>query len=171
MPTLSDPFFQKSVILLCDYTRDTAFGMVINRPSTIRMGDIILDQNTKLDHLNCPILVGGPVQPEFFWAIHSSDFADVSTTKVDLTISMSSVQEVLAGVSRGDGPETFHLGFGYAGWGPGQLDREIREGAWWVAPLNTDLVLKMPYNQRWEAVLQSIGIDPCTTSFFTTGEA
>ena len=171
MPNLNDPFFQKSVIMLCDYTPETAFGMVINRPSMLQVKDILLDQQGFAGNLSHPILVGGPVQPELLWAIHTPDFSDDSTTKVDPQIYMSSVQEVLKGLSVGEGPAKYHLGSGYAGWGPGQLDNEISEGSWWVADINSNLILDMPYDKRWEWTLRSIGINPQTTSFFTTGEA
>ncbi|MCG8669008.1 MAG: YqgE/AlgH family protein, partial [Pseudomonadales bacterium] len=94
-----------------------------------------------------------------------------TTTEVNSKVHMSSVQEVLRNVSEGNGPERYLLGSGYAGWGPGQLDGELESGAWWIAPMNDDLVLGMPYEDRWEAVLVGLGINPLTTSFFTTGEA
>ncbi|MDJ0841203.1 MAG: YqgE/AlgH family protein [Acidobacteriota bacterium] len=171
MPNLNDPFFQKSVIMLCDYTPETAFGMVINRPSSLQIRDILVDKDAFSGEMDDPILVGGPVQPELLWAIHTPDFSDETTTRVDPTVYMSSVQEVLRSVSSGVGPTKYHLGSGYAGWGPGQLDGEISDGAWWVAPLSADLVLNMPFEDRWTSVLAEIGIDPLTTSFFTTGEA
>ena len=171
MPNLNDPFFQKSVILLCDYTPETAFGMVVNRPSPIKVRDILNEESESSDTLTNPLLVGGPVQPELLWAIHTPDFTDASTTKVHQKLYMSSVQEVLKSVTSGSGPARYHLGLGYAGWGPGQLDGEIQEGAWWVAPMNAELILNMPYDQRWEAVLKSVGIDPLTTSFTRFGEA
>jgi len=171
MPNLNDPFFQKAVILLCDYTPETAFGMIINRPSGLQIKDILVDVEAFSGDLEHPILVGGPVQPELLWAIHSADFNDDTTTQVGSDVHMSSVHEVLEGLSRGTGPRFYHLGSGYAGWGPGQLDGELREGAWWVAPLNDDLILELPYERRWETVLSRIGIDPNTTSFFTPGEA
>jgi len=171
MPNLNDPFFQKSVILLCDYTEDSAYGMIINRPSTIHVRDI-LDADARIKgKLDSPILVGGPVKPEWLWAIHSADFSDETTTKVYPSVYMSSVPEVLKGVTMGEGPAKFHLGSGYAGWGAGQLDGEIKEGAWWVAPMDADLILDMPYDLRWETVLKSLGIDPHMTTFYSPGEA
>ncbi|CAM2066079.1 UPF0301 protein J3U87_20435 [Sulfidibacter corallicola] len=171
MPNLRDPYFQKTVVLLCDYTQESAFGVVINRPSPVKVKDIIADQHVLRSDVNTPILVGGPVQPEFLWAVHSPDFVGKSTTEMDFRIHMSSILEVLNALAEGHGPTTYHLGCGYAGWGPGQLSNEIKEGAWWLTPVDIDLVLKMPYTRRWEAVLANIGINPETTSFFQTGEA
>lgn len=169
LPSLTDPYFQKTVILLCDYTQEHAYGMVINRPSTLKVIDILADPSQFKQNLEGPLMVGGPVSPEFMWALHSQDFLDHSTTKMN-TVSMSSAQEVLRGIAQGSGPSKYLLGSGYAGWGPGQLDRELIEGSWWSVPLDFKLVLELPFEQRWEFVLQSLGIDPLT-SFCATGEA
>ena len=171
MPTLNDPYFRKTVILLCDYNAEHAYGMVINRPSTLQICDILADISQFKRDLEGPLLVGGPVSPEFLWALHTPDFFDHTTTRVDSCVSMSSVQEVLKSISEGVGPRKYMMGSGYAGWGPGQLDKEIKEGAWWMAPADPDLVLNVPYEDRWEIVLKSLGLDPLTTTFFTTGEA
>ncbi len=171
MPSLNDPYFQKSVILLCEYTRETAFGVVINRPSHIQIRDLLAGDTDIIKAPEAALLVGGPVQPEFLWGVHSPDFSGESTTQLDMSVYMSSVQEILLSLAEGEGPLVYHLGFGYAGWGPGQLDKELREGAWWVAPLDAELVLGAPYSLRWELVLQSLGIDPMSANFSTTGEA
>lgn len=170
MPNLNDPYFQKTVILLCDYTSDHAYGMVINRPSTLQAREILAEPTAFKRELVGPLLVGGPVSPEFMWALHSPDFYDHSTTKLG-RVFMSSIQEVLHGISLGLGPTKYLLGMGYAGWGAGQLDRELMEGAWWLSPIDSELILDMPYEQRWEFLLNTIGIDPLTTSFYATGEA
>ena len=170
MPNLNDPYFQKTVILLCDYTEEHAYGMVINRPSTLSAREILADPATFKSDIKGPLLVGGPVSPEFMWALHSPDFYDHSTTKMG-TVFMSSIQEVLRGISQGSGPAKYLLGSGYAGWGPGQLDQELTEGAWWIVPLDASLILDMPYDERWQSTLETLGISPLTTSFYATGEA
>ncbi len=171
MPNLNDPYFQKSVILLCEYTDESAFGVVINRPSHIQIQDLLAGDQKLLDVIDVPFLVGGPVQPEFLWSVHTPDFQGESTTVVDIGVHMTSAQEILISLSEGDGPERYHLGFGYAGWGPGQLDRELRDGAWWVAPIDPQLILEMDYLIRWNKVLKDLGIDPLAANFGSTGLA
>ncbi len=170
MPSLKDPYFEKTVILLCNYTQESAFGLVINNPSSIQIKDILSEQFEAKEELTNPLLLGGPVQPESLWAIHSSDFTGNTTSKVTATIHISSIQEVLSALVQGEGPHYYHLGCGYAGWGEEQLDREIQEGAWWLTELDVNLVLEMPYSERWENILQQIGIDPFTTSFLKNAE-
>jgi len=118
-----------------------------------------------------PFLVGGPVQPEFLWSVHTADFLGESTTVVGKGVHMSSAQEILISLSEGLGPQQYHLGFGYAGWGPGQLDNELKDGAWWGAPVNANLVLDVEYSQRWDKVMSDLGIDPMAANFGTTGLA
>lgn len=170
MPNLNDPYFQKTVILLCDYTQEHAYGMVINRPSTLQAEEILADTSQFIRPVEGPLLVGGPVSPEFMWSLHSEDFQEPGTTRLG-KVCMSPIQEVLRGISCGGGPQKYLLGSGYAGWGAGQLDRELTEGAWWIAPLDPDLILETPYDQRWETVLHTLGIDPVATCFSATGEA
>ncbi|MBF0278508.1 MAG: YqgE/AlgH family protein [SAR324 cluster bacterium] len=169
MPVLKDSYFEKTVILLCNYTEESAFGLVINTPSTIRIKDIIASDLEFKNELTDPLLLGGPVQKESLWAIHSDDFSCESTSNVSSSISISAIHEVLGALARGEGPEKYLLGCGYAGWAPGQLDREIEEGSWWLTSLDTEYVLDMPYSDRWDAALKKIGIDPLS-SFFNTGE-
>ena len=171
MPNLNDTYFQKSVILLCEYNRESAFGVMINRPSHIQIKDLIVSDSDLAQLENAPFLVGGPVQPEFLWGVHTPDFSGESTTQVHMSCYMSSVHEILASLVEGNGPKNYHLGFGYAGWSAGQLDQELREGAWWLAPLDSQLILDLPYEQRWETVLDSLGIDPIVANFSNTGEA
>ncbi len=170
MPVLKDSYFEKTVILLCDYTEESAFGLVVNTPSSICVKDIIATDLEFKDELTEPLLFGGPVQQEeALWAIHSNDFSCKTTAKISRSLSISSILEVLGAIARKEGPEKYLLGCGYAGWGQGQLDREIEEGAWWLTSLEMEYVLEMPYSERWDAILKKIGIDPLS-NFFTSGE-
>lgn len=170
MPSLKDPYFEKTVILLCNYTLESAFGLVINTPSSIKIKDVLESQEESKTDLNVSLLVGGPVQPESMWAIHSPDFICTSTSHISPEICISSIHDVLGALIKGTGPGIFHMGCGYSGWGHEQLDREIQEGAWWLTALNTNLVLNMPYTERWTSAITSIGLDPFTASFMKDGE-
>ncbi len=165
MPSLKDPYFEKTVILLCNYTAESAFGLVVNNPSSIRIKDIIVSDLEFKEDLTAPLLLGGPVQQESLWAIHSRDFSCETTSQVSPAICISGIHEVLGALARQEGPSQYHLGCGYAGWSPGQLDREIEEGAWWLTSLETEFVLDMPYGERWEAILKKIGIDPLSSFY------
>ncbi len=169
MPSLKDSFFEKTVILLCDYSEEGALGFVINNPSSVSIKDILSGDLSIKNSLSIPLLFGGPVEQERLWTIHSQDFKSKTTTKVTPTIYLSDIYEVLSAVSKNEGPEKFHMGCGYAGWSAGQLDQEIERDSWWLADINTELVLEMDYSQRWDFVLNQIGIDPLS-SYFSIGD-
>lgn len=168
MPSLKDSYFEKTVILLCNYTEESAFGLVINKPSAIPIKEIIASDVQGKEALTAPLLMGGPVQQESLWAIHSSDFESETTSKVSASLGISAIHDVLHAILEQKGPQHYLLGCGYAGWGLGQLDREIEEGSWWLTALALEFVLELPYTERWEALVKKIGIDPLE-GFFDSG--
>ena len=171
MPNLNDTFFQKSLILLCEYTRDSAFGVMINRSSHMQISDIFSGDERIINATSETLLIGGPVQPEFMWAVHSPDYKSESTTVVHSSVHLTPIQEMLPALADGEGPEKYQIGFGYSGWGAGQLDGELREGAWWVNPLDLSLVFETPLDDRWQVAIESLGFNPMNANFANTGEA
>jgi len=169
MPSLKGPYFEKSVILLCNYDETGAFGLVVNRPSSFKVKEVLADELKEHQAFDVPLLVGGPVQPDSFWAVHDTGFKSETTTELSEGVALSAAQDVLLALSNGDGPKDYHLGCGYSGWGDGQLDQEILEESWWLAPLDEPLVLKDSYSERWENIMQTLGMDPLTVSLFKTG--
>jgi putative transcriptional regulator len=115
------------------------------------------------------LLLGGPVQPESFWAVHSSDFSVEETTILSPKINLSSAQDILYSLANGQDVRSYHFGSGYAGWGAGQLDREIQEESWWLGPLDELLLLDLDYEIRWERTMDNLGFDQLTTTFSQTG--
>ena len=169
MPTLRDTYFEKSVILLCSYDAEGAFGLVMNHPSTTQVKEILskeLQENVVFD---IPLLVGGPVQPESFWAVHSADFSVEETTILSPKINLSSAHDILSPLAAGQTVESYQFGSGYAGWGGGQLDREIQEESWWLGPLDESLLLELDYELRWDKTMENLGFDLLNTTFSQTG--
>jgi len=169
MPSLKDGYFDRSVILLCEYNEHGAMGFVINSPSTTSVDDLLSELGLRAskpqDQL---ILIGGPVQPELCWVVHTPDYSGKSTTRLSDQLCLSAAQEVLTSVTEGLIPTGYILGVGYAGWGPGQLDREIEEEAWWVAEMDPMPILEDSYECRWEHVMRKLGL---STSFVSTCRA
>ena len=166
MPALQDGYFDKSVILLCEYSESGAMGFVINSPSTTTVADLLEELGLKTDPPQANrILIGGPVQSELCWVVHSCDFEGQSTTAIGECLALSAAQEVLTAIAEGEVPETYLLGVGYAGWGPGQLDHEIEEGAWWLADLETTELLGVPCEERWEHIMDRLGLNTPYASY------
>ena len=169
MPALKDTYFNKSVILLCTYDDEGAFGLVMNHPTTTLVKEILSDEMKENVAADIPLLLGGPVQPESFWAVHSSDFSVEETTILSPKINLSSAHDILYSLANGQDVRSYHFGSGYAGWGAGQLDREIQEESWWLGPLDELLLLDLDYDIRWERTMDNLGFDQLTTTFSQTG--
>ncbi|MDH5752881.1 MAG: YqgE/AlgH family protein [Deltaproteobacteria bacterium] len=162
MPSLKDGYFDKSVILLCEYNKSGALGFVINSPSTTSVDDLLLElglSNTSAQ--NQPIMIGGPVQPELCWVVHSEDYHGKSSTPLGYNLSLSAAQEVLTSITEGHQPDQYMLGVGYAGWGPGQLDREIEEEAWWMVEADPRPLFQVSFEKRWDTAMSQFGLKNC----------
>ena len=166
MPSLRDGYFDKSVILLCEYHESGAMGFVINSPSSTSVDDLLCELGLRPQSPQSQmILIGGPVQPELCWVVHTPEFLGKSTTRLGEYLCLSAAQEVLTNITEGQGPRDYILGVGYAGWGPGQLDREIEQEAWWLSDMDLMPILEQPYDARWEMVMKNLGLDRCVAGF------
>jgi putative transcriptional regulator len=164
-PVLLDPNFQRTVVLLVEHRPEASLGFVINRPTTARlpaMLDALGLQSPDARPPDSPVLVGGPVAPDTGWIVfeasESQEFGEV--VRVSPRLAVSASRELLETTVLGRGPERLMLVLGYAGWGPAQLDAEIAQGAWIPVDLDEKIIFDTPYEQRWTAALQSLGIDP-----------
>lgn len=166
MPSLQDGYFDRSTILLCEYNEHGAMGFVINSPSATTVDELLGELGLRTEPpQQQAILIGGPVQSELCWVVHSRDFEGQSTTELNSRLSLSAAQEVLTSIAEGHVPETYVLGVGYAGWGAGQLDREIEQGAWWLADIDPAEVLALPCGERWDRVMESLGLNTPYASY------
>jgi putative transcriptional regulator len=166
MPQLQDPNFKRTVVLLVQHDESGTFGLVLNRELEFSAFQLCssLDVSWKGDP-SASISWGGPVQPHSGWVLFNqdaglvSDPAEISQVFPELYFAGS--LDVLRAVAAAPPPEV-RLFLGYAGWGPGQLETELAEGAWLVAPLSTDLVFAVSADSMWNHAVRRLGIDPAT---------
>ena len=169
MPSLENTYFEKSIILLCNYNSEGAFGLIMNRPSPTKVNELITPELKNKKEFNTPILLGGPVEPNSFWAIHSSEIIIQDTTKISTKLNLSSAQEILKFLSKGHKINSYQFGIGYSGWGPGQLDNEINQESWWLGPLDESILIELEYELRWDKTMETLGFDLLNTTFSQTG--
>lgn len=172
MPNLTDPYFAKSVTFICTHNQDGAMGIVINRPTDMSFGILFEKINLNLHDKTLterPVLYGGPVQPERGFVLHQQvgDW-DSSITIID-DIAVTTSKDILIAVAEGSGPKKLLLSLGYAGWGAGQLEREISQNAWLsVKPKDHDTLNKVlfdtPHGDQLNAAMALLGIDPAMLS-------
>jgi putative transcriptional regulator len=137
-----------------------ALGLVVNRTGGMDLGKIARSQGftERPEREHDPVFVGGPVQPERGFVLHGRSDIEESIEIKD-GVFVSSSLDALKQLFRQPGT-SFKLCLGYAGWGPGQLERELQEGAWIAAPITRRHVLETPPSQTWDTVLRDMGIDP-----------
>jgi len=137
-------------------------GIVINHPLDITLPDIfnqlsITDYPS--DATKQTVFQGGPVQVDRGFIIHNSDKTWDSTMIITNEISLSSSQDILRAIAKGEGPEQQLIALGYAGWAAGQLEQELAENAWLNTPAKKEVLFDTPYEKRWEAAAALAGID------------
>ncbi|MCK9394816.1 MAG: YqgE/AlgH family protein [Methylobacter sp.] len=162
MPNLADPNFFHTVAYLCQHNEDGALGIVINRSTDMKLGEIFkqMDINvTAPASAETPIFAGGPVQQERGFVVHTSGGDWHATMAVSETISLTTSRDVLEAIAAGEGPEQYLVALGYAGWGAGQLEKEIMDNAWLNTPSGKQVLFDTPVNLRWTAAAGQIGID------------
>ncbi|MCB1737972.1 MAG: YqgE/AlgH family protein [Gammaproteobacteria bacterium] len=162
MPALSDPNFSRTVTYLCEHNEDGAMGLVINRPLEITLDEIFKHMGIgDADPVvaAAPIYLGGPVQPERGFVLHSPVGEWESTMRVTDDIGVTTSQDVLRAMAAGKGPKHALVALGYAGWGTGQLEAEMIDNAWLSVPAHAAIIFEMPAEQRWRAAAASLGID------------
>ena len=163
MPMLVDKTFFHSVTYLCQHNEEGALGIIINRPTGMKLSDIFsqIDINDASEKSsNTPIYMGGGVQTERGFIIHNrvSETWE-SSIEVSDSVSLTSSRDILEAISKDEGPENYLIALGYAGWEAGQLEQEIIDNAWLHTPYDEAILYQTPISQRWKAAADLIGID------------
>ncbi len=164
MPGMGDPRFERAVIFMCAHSAEGAMGIIVNKPTPeLRFAALLrqLEIEPPGDIGSTPVHFGGPVEHGRGFVLHSADYATESgSMSVSPEFSMTATLDVLQDMAKGTGPHRAILALGYSGWGPGQLEDEIRANGWLVAPADPEIVFGEPDPEKWQAALQSLKIDP-----------
>ena len=163
MPTMSDPRFARSVIYLCAHSDDGAMGLVVNKLlESLKLSDLLKQLDIAAESVEESIRVhfGGPVEAARGFVLHSTDYTDEATMQVDGGFALTTTIDVLQAMAAGRGPRHSMLALGYAGWAPGQLDREIQDNGWLTVPADEELVFDSAQDGKWGRAVGRLGIDP-----------
>lgn len=151
-------------------------GLAVNRPVDGLMLSDLLDrlsiepQESALSALDDPVLLGGPVERERGFVLHTDDYCNENSLPVAPGMALTATREVLERLACGAGPRRRLMALGYAGWGAGQLEREIRENVWLTCPADEALLFSDDHDHKWSQALAKIGVDPGLLSA-TAGQA
>jgi putative transcriptional regulator len=163
MPGMRDPRFARTVIYMCAHTAEGAMGLVLNRIlEQITFSDLLTQLGIEPGEGQQGIHVhfGGPVETGRGFVLHSPDYAQDGTLVVSATVALTATVDILRAIAAGNGPRQHLLALGYAGWGPGQLDSEIRANGWLHVAADEALVFDRDLADKWERAMAKIGIDP-----------
>ena len=170
MPGIGDPRFTRSLILICAHDAEHAMGVAVNRPlDGLTVPDLLERMEVKITGplAEDPVRVGGPVEVEHGFVIHTDDFHAPYTLDVPGGLAITTTREVLEAMGDADTrPRRALLALGYAGWGAGQLERELRDNVWLTCEADEALVFDDDDASKWTRALAKLRIDPK----FLTGE-
>ncbi|MGF1543933.1 MAG: YqgE/AlgH family protein [Parvularculaceae bacterium] len=164
-PNMGDPRFERAVALICAHDEEHAMGVVVNKPlSNVEIGDLLepMDIDPRPAVGGEPVYYGGPVQTDRGLVIHTLDYRIDGTIGVTAEIGLTVSREILrdiAGVRPDRTPSArFCFAIGYAGWGPGQLEDEIRQNAWAHCPIDEEIVFAADPEASWSAAFERLGV-------------
>jgi putative transcriptional regulator len=163
MSHMSDPYFGKSVILICEHSKEGAMGLIINRPfqepNLKKLFADIYSGNDDILKIVPKVYFGGPVMIERGIVLHSTEHSIDGTLNISSDFSITSHKEILEDISEGIGPKQFKLYLGHAGWSAGQLEQEIERGDWLLQSTTHDFVFNVPEKYMWTQANKTFGID------------
>ena len=138
-------------------------GLVLNqRLDSLKFAELISQLELDEKHLSkdVPVHFGGPVESGRGFVLHTSDYQQDATLEVVNGVALTATVDILKAIAQGKGPQKSLLALGYAGWGPGQLDMEIRANGWLQVPSDSEIIFDIEPDTKWERAIQRLGIDP-----------
>lgn len=166
-PTLRDPNFEQTVVLMGHHDEQGALGWVINRLHDKPARELLGEAHRVHVHAETPLHVGGPVPTDALLALFHGTVDGPESAQLAPGLSVSRSADILPILfSRAPDRELVRgrLVFGYSGWGPGQLEREMQEGAWLALPHDQELAFTPKVDDLWQRCFERLGIDPVLLS-------
>lgn len=154
-PYLDDPFFKRTVVLLCEHNDEGSFGFVLNKYIDVQLDELIED----LPRFDGRIALGGPVQTSNLFYLHTLGDTLAGSAEVMKGLYMGGDYEALreAMSTRKLSPDDIRFFVGYSGWSEGQLEEELKENAWLISETEASLVMDTETDKLWQDVLRRMG--------------
>jgi len=159
-PFLNDFYFKRSIVLLAEHNAEGTFGLVLNKPTDIKLSEIVNDNSIKIpEEFDNNVFLGGPVKNDSLFFIHTRNDLITNALKIidglfwggDISILNSLIE------NRVIKKDEIRFYVGYSGWEPKQLDRELQEHSWVVANTNADFLLRNPPESLWKKAVSMLG--------------
>ena len=163
MPSLQDERFDKTVIYMCAHSKDGAMGIIINKKIDYDLYPDLLEQlgiDKPLINKKLYIRYGGPVESGRGFVLHSDEVVQKETLNIAKGIALTSTSEFFEDLSKGNGPKKSILALGYAGWSPGQIEKEILSNSWMTLSADSSFLFDEEVTNKWNKAYNLLGIDP-----------
>jgi putative transcriptional regulator len=161
MPQMADPNFARTVVLLWEYNAEGALGLVVNRQMTEPAVNVIRTDPPVTIDPGIRLWIGGPVEPTRTWVLMSEPQGpDDEQREIVPGVLLSPSRTLTLEVLQSPPTPKARIIVGYAGWGPGQLDRELAASGWLMMEVDPQLIFNVPAEQMWETAIRRLGADP-----------
>ena len=162
MPGIDDPRIERAVLYVCAHNHEQAMGLAVNRPVEGLTIPDLLERLGVQSNIHLPedlVLMGGPVERERGFVLHTDDYVcEGSSLPIAQGVALTATKEVLQALASDTRPRRSLLALGYAGWGPGQLEREVRDNVWLVCEPDEALIFGGDHEHKWSRALERIGV-------------
>ena len=156
MPTLRGDYFQSTVTCMIDHNDQGAFGLVINKPSNFAFKELF---DIEAEDNSIPLLEGGPVEQARLFFLHGGSKQYDQSLVINNELTLSTSEDLIGDIERGEAPLNLIALLGYAGWGPGQLEDEIQRDAWLVIPFDKDILFSGEHELKPTLAAAKLGVD------------
>ena len=163
MPEMDDQFFAGSVVYICEHNDEGAMGVCINKPSPLTMNQFFeaINERTPLQYDETAVLLGGPMQVDRGFLVHTPVGSWESSLLVTDDIAFTTSRDIIENLAKNrdnDMNKTLAT-IGYSGWKKDQLEQELADNAWLVVPADQHIMFDIPVDERYHAAIKLLGID------------
>ena len=167
MPGMSDPNFFQTVTCISEHTEEGAVGIIINRTHPSIFANNIFDE-LEIKYISAvkstPVYIGGPVHIGEIFILHGPPFQWESCLMVNSFLALSNSKDIVEAIAMGNGPKSFIMSLGCAGWDKSQLEFEIKENVWLTCPVSEKIIFEIPVETRWDETMKKMGVNPALLS-------
>ena len=163
MPEMDDQFFAGSVVYICEHNDEGAMGVCINKPSPLTMNQFFeaINERTPLQYDETAVLLGGPMQVDRGFLVHTPVGSWESSLLVTDDIAFTTSRDIIENLAknRDNAMNKTLATIGYSGWKKDQLEQELADNAWLVVPANQHIMFDVPVDERYQAALALLGVN------------
>ena len=161
-PAIKDPIFASSLVYMCEHSESGSMGLVVNHETSQVLDDVFSQLDIKCEDetvKNQPVYIGGPVQLEQGFVLHSNEGNWQNSVELSSGIKLTSSLDILQAIADGKGPDDYLVILGFSGWASGQLESELQQNSWLTSACDADLLFHQKPEDKWQVAFDTLGFD------------